>query len=854
MTDPSALNTAAHQWLAAGFSVIPIKADGSKAPALTEWKDYQKTLPTHPQLDVWFAHDAHHGLGVVCGAVSGGLVMIEWESRAIAEGLDQAMDDAMDAAGETDLWELLVHGYVEETPSGGIHIYFRVAGPVRGNTKLARRPATAAELAANPADKVKVLIETRGEGGQSVAAPTPGTFHASGQPWTVMTGSVATIPTITVEQQDILFAVANSLDQMPTIVQKPVRTAPRPDGAEPGTRPGDDYNTKASWEDILTGWTPTRVFGPGAYGWVRPGKTDPGISATTGTSKDGVDRLYVFSTSTEFDTETPYSKFAAYAHLHCKGDYAAAARKLGTQGYGTKTKLPPRLPKEKRALTLVPDPPTVPDAPTVPGGSLFDEAPLDAPPAAGARQAAAAAAGALPSGFTDLGNAELFILQHHTELRYVPTRGGWLLWLNGTHWHPCEDDGEAITAVVETIDSIVAIDDTVRKFKEKSQSCVAIEHVAKLARRDPRIRVAADQLDAHPTVLNTPLGIVDLRTGNLVPCDPDMLHTKITRHGYQADALCPRFDQFMLETFGGDLEMIGYMQRLVGYSASGVTLFNILPFLYGGGRNGKSAFLEMIGTVLGDYSTSTPRDFLMKGGREDESATARLAGLRLVIASEVNRDDKFNEAKVKDLTGGEVLTARFLYSRHFTFIPSHTLWMMGNHQPRVEAGGESFWRRLRLIPFNYTVPDDKQVPGLAASIAGEEGPGILAWIVRGAIDVLGCASLRTPQSVLDATMEYAGEEDALARFMEDNCRIGGGDQVKTNQTVVRAAYESWCHGEGETPLTAQMFGRELKSRYRMTTAKSNGKRFYVGLSMIERRSEGSLPYDDDPRATPWDQR
>ncbi len=227
---------------------------------------------------------------------------------------------------------LRLHGL---TPTIGIHSFYRVtSGSARPNTKLARRPSTAEELALKPANKIQVLMETRGEGGYGVVAPTPGTHHASGNPWTVLVGSPDTIPTITAEQRDTLYVIAATLDQMPVIkAHEPPPSRSLPAGSTPGTRPGDDYNNKTEWEEILTGWTRVRRIGAG-WTWRRPGKTDPGISATTGTASDGVDRLYVFSTSTEFETETPYSKFAAYTLLSHGGDYKAAAKGLTTMGYG----------------------------------------------------------------------------------------------------------------------------------------------------------------------------------------------------------------------------------------------------------------------------------------------------------------------------------------------------------------------------------------------------------------------------------------------------------------------------------------------------------------------------------------
>jgi hypothetical protein len=325
------LLSAALTWHAAGASVVPTRNDGTKAPVVS-WKTYQSTRADEQQIRSWFSSDTHDGLGTITGTVSGGLEMLEVEGRAIALAIE--LGELLTGHGYGSLWARINNGYVEGTPGGGVHWYYRVDGQPRGNTKLARRPATPDELAANPGERIKVLLETRGEGGFSIVAPSNGRTHPTGRPWTTFRGTPAGIPTITEAERDALHAIAAMLDQTPTVGPQPTSSgAGRTDS---GKRPGDDYNERASWDDLLTprGWTKSKRFGENAYGWTRPGKeARNGISATTNT-RDGADRLYVFSTATEFETERPYSKFAAYTLLEHRGDYAAAARALAADGYG----------------------------------------------------------------------------------------------------------------------------------------------------------------------------------------------------------------------------------------------------------------------------------------------------------------------------------------------------------------------------------------------------------------------------------------------------------------------------------------------------------------------------------------
>ncbi|MGS2641699.1 AAA family ATPase [Streptosporangium sp. G12] len=348
MTTPRPLLDAAHTAHTAGLCVIPASTNGLKQPwpDSPAWKAYETARPTLEQLDAWFGSGRYDGFGYVCGAISGNLELLELEGRAVAEGYLARYATLLAEHGLAELWDRITAGYLEMTPSGGIHILLRVDGQVHRNTKLAQRPAREDELTDDEREiltrkphKVfsRVLVETRGEGGFTVAAPSAGRTHPTGAPWVLARGSVQTIAAVSEDERDALHAIATMLDSMPAAAA-PAPPAPAPGGnrtadhSDGVLRPGDDYNLKASWREILEphGWRHTRNFGQ-ALGWTRPGKSI-GISATTGTN-DG-DNLYVFSSSTEFETETPYSKFAAYTLLEHGNDFSRATSALRAQGYG----------------------------------------------------------------------------------------------------------------------------------------------------------------------------------------------------------------------------------------------------------------------------------------------------------------------------------------------------------------------------------------------------------------------------------------------------------------------------------------------------------------------------------------
>ncbi len=333
----------ARDWWDGGFTVLPISARGEKRP-IGNWKHYQSDRPDWPTTEAMFTGADTDGLCVLTGGARC-LEMVEFEGRGghLIEELGRLMADH----GLGELWERLARrGYAEATPGGGVHLFYCVAdGPVRSNTRLACRPASPEELAANPHDGVRVLIETRGEGGLVVIAPSGGRSHPTGRPWLALTGSATTVPTIRAHERDALHAIAYMLDRMPIgddqADQADELTAdvPPPRPREPGdpTRPGDDFNARATWDEVLVphGWVKSRRLGPG-FGWTRPGKTiRQGISATTDQAADGVSRLYVFSTSTPFEAQRPYDKFAAWSVLNGHGsDLSAAAAALRRLGYG----------------------------------------------------------------------------------------------------------------------------------------------------------------------------------------------------------------------------------------------------------------------------------------------------------------------------------------------------------------------------------------------------------------------------------------------------------------------------------------------------------------------------------------
>jgi hypothetical protein len=308
-------------YIAAGFSIIPIKRDGSKRPAI-EWKEYQSRVADERELTTWFANDGL-GIAVVGGDISRRTEIIDVDAPDVVDRFTAALREAVPKLADAP--------HVR-TPSGGLHVLYRCTAQVPGNTKLAQRLVS--DPSRRTGNRKDVVIETRGEGGYVIAPGSPEDCHPAKQPYTLISGSYDAIPVLTDDELVTVHRVARSFDQLPSAPGDSTRTAAT-NGAAVGGRPGDEYGASVPWEEILTphGWTRAFTDRGGVSHWRRPGKHDPGTSATTNYS--GSDLLYVFSSNADpFEDGHSYTKFAAYALLEHGGNFGEAASALAARGFG----------------------------------------------------------------------------------------------------------------------------------------------------------------------------------------------------------------------------------------------------------------------------------------------------------------------------------------------------------------------------------------------------------------------------------------------------------------------------------------------------------------------------------------
>ncbi|MEU6594703.1 phage/plasmid primase, P4 family [Streptomyces sp. NPDC046881] len=455
----------------------------------------------------------------------------------------------------------------------------------------------------------------------------------------------------------------------------------------------------------------------------------------------------------------------------------------------------------------------------------------------------ATAQGLLPDTLTDRGNAKLFVKLYARDYRHVPGIG-WYRWDN-TRWQIDEDD-TVLWAAGDLAENIAAHDPrgvftttALQKHRRRSMSTTGIKAMLTQAKSAPGMVLNAAALDADPYALCTPDGIVDLRTGLVKTPDPNKdFHSRSTMVGSQPQPT-PRWQKFLTDTFGDDAEgreMIDYLQLLLGYSVTGDVGAQILPFLFGTGKNGKSVLLDVLMKLLGDYADAAPPGFLMAKPYEGHPTDlAELHGRRVIVCSEVKPDDKFDEARVKLLTGGDRIKARRMRQDFFSFQPTHKLWLLGNHRPEVGTGGFAFWRRMRLIPFERVVPDHRKIDNLADLLVTEEGPGILSWLIDGARRYLtGDRDLSGPQRVRIATTAYAETEDHTGRFYEECCVLG--PDLRAEQTALYAVYKTWCQNEGAPAMSSRAFASRTRELVGLASPKemilSNQRKHYPGIGLL----------------------
>ncbi|HET7866937.1 MAG TPA: phage/plasmid primase, P4 family, partial [Burkholderiaceae bacterium] len=323
-----------------------------------------------------------------------------------------------------------------------------------------------------------------------------------------------------------------------------------------------------------------------------------------------------------------------------------------------------------------------------------------------------------------------FTRRYHRDWRYVAAWGKWLMW-DRQRWR--SEDTLAASDLIRQVCRHASLKATSARTAAKLAGSSTVNGVERLARTDRRHAGTADEWDADPWLLNTPGGVVDLRTGQMRPHDRLDRLTKVATATPRSgpDNACPTWLAFLADITGADADLSAYLQRMVGYCLTGVTSEHALFFLYGTGANGKSVFVNVMSTILGDYAANAPMDTFMEArGDRHPTDLAGLRGARFVASIETEQGRRWNESKVKAITGGDKVSARFMRQDFFEYVPQFKLVIAGNHKPSIRNVDEAMKRRLHLIPFTVTIPPERRDGKLPDKLL-KERDGILAWAVQG---------------------------------------------------------------------------------------------------------------------------
>ena len=413
---------------------------------------------------------------------------------------------------------------------------------------------------------------------------------------------------------------------------------------------------------------------------------------------------------------------------------------------------------------------------------------------------------------TDTGNAERLVRHHGEDLRYCYEWGKWMFW-NGCRWKT-DNTGEIFRRAKDTVRQIGAqasliMDETERKAVLKwalqSESRARQRDMIALAERE--LPITQDKLDADKWLLNVQNGTIDLKTGALLPHDRDRMLTKLAPVSYTGEE-SDLWNKF-LERVLPDKEVRDFVQRAVGYSLTGDCGEEVLFFLYGTGRNGKSKFIETIQHVLGDYASSTRPEVLME--KKHDSIPVELAalkGVRFTSTVETGQGQRFAESLVKQATGGDELQVRHMRQDPFTYKPQFKIWLASNNKPDIRGRDQGIWSRIKLIPFTVTIPPEERDRHLGDKLKADAA-GVLTWAVEGCL-AWQRKGLKPPQQVVEAIQEYQEETDRLSGFFEDCCTFNPLAKVTTKELY--SAYEFWCDDNGEVPIKKHNFSKMLSER------------------------------------------
>jgi P4 family phage/plasmid primase-like protien len=403
--------------------------------------------------------------------------------------------------------------------------------------------------------------------------------------------------------------------------------------------------------------------------------------------------------------------------------------------------------------------------------------------------------------YDDTGNAHRFARIHRERVRYVADIKTWLVW-NGVRWAR-DRTNAALDLTLAVVDEIEAEaeaagddGDAVRGHARATRARNARKALLELAASVPHLAVTAEQLDTNPEILVVENGVIDLRTGAFARPRPEDLCTLSAAVRYDPAATCPRWEAHIRTVTCGDIELAAYLQRLAGYTLTGLTKEQAFFSLEGDGANGKNVFIEPIMFLMGEYATVASSKLVTQGDKSHAAILADLVGARMVFVDEIPQGKHVDVERVKTMTGSARMKAQFMRENWFFFKPQMKLWIAGNEQPRFKDSSDGIWRRMKRILFNAKIPDEKKILDYAQVLYEEEGAGILNWCLAGLRAWRELGGLGTPQGVRDAVAELRSDEDHIVAFMEECVDITTVHADWVTNAQVYQVYTTWCDANG----------------------------------------------------------
>jgi putative DNA primase/helicase len=435
---------------------------------------------------------------------------------------------------------------------------------------------------------------------------------------------------------------------------------------------------------------------------------------------------------------------------------------------------------------------------------------------------------------TELGNALRLVKLHGHNIKFCHTYKKWLIW-DGARWQ-INDKGQVKRLAKDTIKKIYREAARSQSEKERkklaehawrSESNQKVNAMLSLAESEEKVAITADVLDSDNWLLNCKNGVLDLKNQILRPHLREHFITKLSGTEYNLEMECPRWQRFLETITDKNENIIKYLQKAVGYSLTGNTSEQCLFLLYGTGANGKSTFVEVMRGLLNDYAKQADfSTFLAKKHDQIRNDIAMLKGARFVSAIEAQEGRALAEVLVKQLTGGDTITSRFLHQEFFEYMPTFKIWLACNHRPIIKGNDWAIWRRIKVIPFDVVIPESLRIKDYAA-ILKEELPGILNWAIEGC-QLWMEEGLKEPNEIKAATLQYRDEMDIINDFLTECCEYNINDKVVKSELYKK--YLEWCKGTGEYQLTQRKFGMRIKEKgideYRL-----GSQRFWKGISI-----------------------